>query len=348
VGQQPHVTLDDVARAATVSLATASRVLNGTARVRADLRDRVLAAAEDLAYTPNAHAQALAGASSQVMGVICHDVSDPYFAGIARGVMRAATEHDLQVIMGSTFRDPAREVAYVSMMRGQRVRAVLLIGSGFEDRGWQEEMRRELGLYTAAGGRVAAVSRHRGLRIDSVLPENRAGAAALARALLDLGHREFAVLTGPRALTTVVDRLGGFTDALAEAGVTLAADQIVEGAFTRDGGYAAATELLGRGLRATCVFASTDVMAVGALAALRDHGLTVPADVSLAGFDDIPIIRDLTPSLTTVALPLEDLGKGVLELILRPERTARSRIERVPGTVVLRASTSTPPERKRR
>ncbi len=341
VSEQPQVTLDDVARAAQVSPATASRVLNGATKVRPDLRERVLAAAAELAYTPNAHAQALARASSQTVGVICHDIGDPYFAGVARGVMRAAADEGLNVILGSTFRDPDREVAYVSMMRGQRVRAILLIGSGFEDRAWRQAMRREIAPYTTAGGRVAAVSRHQDLRVDTVLPENRAGGAALAEALLALGHRDFAVLTGPPSLTTVVDRLGGFQDALAKAGITLDPGQVVEGAFTRDGGFEAATELLRRGLRATCVFALTDVMAVGALTALRGHGLAVPADVSLAGFDDIPIIADLTPPLTTVRLPLEELGKRVMAMALRPARP-RSRIERVSGEVILRESTAPP------
>ncbi|WP_214413402.1 LacI family DNA-binding transcriptional regulator [Sphaerisporangium fuscum] len=340
--ERPQVTLDDVAQEAGVSAATASRVLNGATHVRADLRDRVLTAADRLAYTPNAHAQALARASSRAVGVICHDIGDPYFAGIARGVVRAADEEGLQVMLGSTFRDPGREASYVSTMRGQRVRAILLIGSGFEDRAWQRAMRRELALYTAAGGRVAAVSRHPGLRVDAVLPENRAGGAALARALLGLGHREFAVLTGPASLTTVTDRLGGFQEALAEAGVTIAPDQIVEGAFSRDGGYDAATELLRRGLRATCVFALTDVMAVGALTALREHGLTVPGEVSLAGFDDIPVVADLVPPLTTVRLPLEELGRRVMAMALRPAGP-RSRVERVTGEVVLRASTAPRP-----
>ncbi|WP_425551123.1 LacI family DNA-binding transcriptional regulator [Actinoallomurus vinaceus] len=336
-----HVTLQDVARRAEVSLATASRVLNGTTQVRADLRERVLAAASALAYAPNAHAQALARASSQSIGLICHDVSDPYFAAIARGVTRTAAEHGLLVMLASTFRDPAREVDYVAMLRAQRARAILLIGSGFEDREWERAMSAELDPYLRTGGRVAVLSRHRSLRVDTVQPENREGAAALARALLDLGHRDFAVLTGPHTLTTVSDRLGGFRDALAEAGVDLPDDQIIGESFTRDGGYAAATELLRRGLRATCVFALTDVMAIGALSAFRDHGVDVPSQVSLAGFDDIPIVRDLVPPLTTVALPLEELGERVMNLALR-EPARRSRVERITGEVVLRASTTAP------
>ncbi|XRQ04773.1 LacI family DNA-binding transcriptional regulator [Actinomadura welshii] len=338
-GQRAYVTLQDVAREAEVSLATASRVLNGTSQVRPDLRERVLAAAAELSYTPNAHAQALASASSKSVGVICHDVSDPYFATIAGGVMRTAAEHGMLVMLASTFRDPAREVEYVAMLRAQRARAILLIGSAFEDREWERSMAAELDGYQRNGGRVAVLSLHRGLKVDAVVPQNREGAAALARALLDAGHRDFGVLTGPRALTTVADRLGGFTDALAEAGVHVRPEHIVEDAFTRDGGYAAAAELLRRDARPACVFAVTDVMAIGALAAFRDHGVSVPGDIALAGFDDIPIVRDLTPPLTTVALPLDRMGESVMSLALR-EPARRSRIERITGEVVLRASTA--------
>jgi LacI family transcriptional regulator len=341
MGGRSHVTLEDVAKAAEVSLATASRVLNGTTRVRGELRDRVLAAAEKLAYTPNVHAQALAGAGQNTVGVICHDVSDPYFAAIARGVMRVAGDNGLLVMLANTFREPEREISYVSMLRAQRASAILLIGSGFEDRALQRAMAAELAPYRAAGGQVAAVSRHRGLKVDTVQPRNREGAAAMARSLLALGHRRFAVLAGPRTLTTVVDRVEGFESALVEAGLRLSEKDIVTAAFTRDGGHAAMTELLSRGLTASCVFAVTDVMAVGALTALREAGIRVPADVSIAGFDDIPLVRDLTPPLTTVALPLERLGELAMDLALSGTRGGRSRILRVDGEVVLRASTST-------
>ncbi len=340
--QQPHVTLDAVARTAGVSPATASRALNGTTRVRDDLLLRVRAAADELGYIPNAHAQALASASNNTVGVICHDVGDPYFAAIASGIMARAAERGLLVMLSSTFRAPEREIAYISMLRAQRARAILLIGSGFQDPAWERSLESEIAPYLRGGGRVAVVSRHRSLRVDTVLPENRAGATALARALTGLGHREFGVLAGPARLTTVADRLSGFRQGLAEAGVTLADECVVEGAFTRDGGYAAASELLRRAPRPTCVFAVTDVMAVGALAAFRDHGLRVPQDVSLAGFDDIPLVRELTPPLTTVALPLTGMGRAALDLALREPRGPRSRVERIVGEVRIRASTGTP------
>ncbi|MQA96063.1 MAG: hypothetical protein GEV11_15940 [Streptosporangiales bacterium] len=132
------------------------------------------------------------------------------------------------------------------------------------------------------------------------------------------------------------------------AGVDLPAGRVVEGAFTRDGGYAAARRLISQGAPATCIFATTDVMAIGAMAAFREHGLRVPGDLSLAGFDDIPIVADLSPPLTTVRLPLTEMGERVMALVLRdrPDGRGRSRMERVGGEVVLRGSTA-PPQRKR-
>jgi len=338
---RPHVTLEDVARSANVSLATASRVLNGTASVRADLRERVVSAASELAYAPNAHAQALAGGSHRTVGVICHDVSDPYFAAIAGGVMRVANDNGLLVMMASTFRDPDREVAYVSNLRAQRASAILLIGSAFEDRGWERAMAAELEPYRRGGGQVAAVSRHRGLKIDTVQPDNKGGAAKLAEALVGLGHKRFAVLAGPRQLTTVVDRLGGFSEELAKRGIELREEDVIEAPFTRDGGYEAAKQLLARKRKLpTCLFAVTDVMAIGALTALREEGVSVPGDISVAGFDDIPVVRDLTPALTTVRLPLEELGERAMDLAIKGSGGARPRLLRLSGEVVLRESTA--------
>lgn len=339
---RPNVTLEDVAQMASVSLATASRVLNGTTRVREDLRDRVLSAAAHLAYIPNAHAQALAGASHRTVGVVCHDVNDPYFAAVTHGVMRVADQNRMLVMLASTFRDPEKELAYVSMLRAERASAILLVGSAFEDRAWERAMAAEIEPYRRGGGKVAVVSRHRNLRVDAVLPDNRAGARALAEALLRLGHRRFGVLAGPRSLTTVLDRIAGFGEGLATAGVELSERDIFEAPSTRDGGYAAATDLLAARHRATCLFAVTDMMAIGALTALREAGRSVPDDMSLAGFDDIPVVRDLSPALTTVALPLEQLGEQAMELALtgRTGAGARSRSRRLTAEVILRDSTA--------
>ncbi|HJQ46509.1 MAG TPA: LacI family DNA-binding transcriptional regulator [Amycolatopsis sp.] len=342
---RPHVTLSDVANVAGVSLATASRVLNGTTNVREDLRERVLSAAADLSYTPNVHAQALAGTSRRTVGVVCHDVDDPAFAAIARGVMRVADANGLLVMLAGTFRDPAKEIAYVSALRAQRASAIVLIGSGFEDRDWERALSAELDAFRRGGGQVAAASRHRGVKVDTVQPEDRAGAKDLAAALLRLGHRRFAVLTGPRVLTSALDRLTGFREGLAEGGVGLSGKDVFEAPLTRDGGHTAAGELIAARHKATCVFAITDLMAIGALTAFREAGRSVPGDVSLAGFDDIPLARDVHPALTTVALPLEQLGEQAMELALGAGQSGRARVRRVAGEVVLRESTA---KRRRR
>lgn len=341
----PHVTLEEVARTAGVSLATASRVLNGGGQrhVREEMRQRVLDAAHALDYVANAHAQTLARASSNIVGLITHDVSDPYFASVARGAMRVAMEHDLLVMLSSTLRDPQREIAYASALRSQRVRAILLLGSGFDDRAYTRAMRAVLTPYRKAGGRVAVVSHH-DFAVDTVMPDNRGGGAALARALLDLGHRRFGIVAGPRRLITVKHRLEGFVSALRDAGIDVAENAIVETEFSQHGGYTGTLDLVSRGLRATALFCVTDVMAIGALQALREQSIIVPDDISVAGFDDIPIVSHLNPPLTTVHLPLETLGERAMSFVLDTP-PARRRVETLEASVVLRESTA--PRRSR-
>lgn len=336
---QRVVTLGDVARHAGVSLATASRVLNGsTRRVNEDLRELVLASANELGYTPNLHAQAVARGTSSTVGLVVHDIADPYFSAIASGVMRVADERGLILTLGTTTRNPERELAYVATLRAQRARAVILAGSRVTDRQQTQRLADEIRAFRRVGGRVACVSQHR-LPADTVQPENRAGARELARQLVELGHTRFGVLAGPRTLVTAKDRVAGFRAGLAGAGIELAADAIVEGSFTRDGGYQAVEELVAKRADVSCVFAVNDVMAVGAMAACRELGIKVPSDLSIAGFDDIETLRDLSPSLTTVRLPLEELGAKAAELALEIEPPERDRIIRVKGEVVLREST---------
>ncbi|NGY63935.1 LacI family transcriptional regulator [Lentzea sp. NEAU-D13] len=332
-----QVTLAEVAKQAGVSLATASRVLNGSTRqVSEELSDRVLRTAERLGYVPNASAQALARNSSSLVGLVVHDITDPYFSCIAAGVTRVAEEAGLVVVLGTTGRRPEREVELLSTLRAHRARAVVLAGSRTTDRASQSRLAAEIDAFTEQGGRVACVSQAK-LGTDTVVPGNRAGGRALARALTELGHKKFAVLGGPSELVVARDRLAGFKAGLADAGI--APPAVVNGAFTRDGGYAAAMELLASKTRATCVFAVTDVMAMGAMAALRERGVRVPEDMSIAGFDDIPTLRDTVPALSTVRLPLEEMGEIAAGLVLDAGGD-EVRTVRVAGEVVLRASTA--------
>lgn len=338
----PLPTLADIAAEAGVSLATASRVLSGSRdRVSAALAERVETAARSLHYVPNAHARALARASSTTIGLIVHDVSDPYFAEIARGVLEAASTHDHLVLICNTFRDADRELEYVRALRAQRVHSIVLAGSGYTDPDAERRLAEELVAFRATGGGVATIGRH-DVGLDAVLPDNVAGAARAARHLVDLGHERIAVLAGSASLTTVEDRIAGFRTELAAAGIALPDTHVLRGDFTRAGGYATATELLASDLDVTAVFALNDTMAVGALAACRDAGVDVPGALSLVGFDDVPHVVDVTPPLTTVRLPMEELGAEAIALALREPTSDDPAVVTSTSELVVRASTGPP------
>jgi LacI family transcriptional regulator len=336
------VTLADVARRARVSPATASRVINGSAKHVADeLRVRVLKAVEDLRYVPNAHAQSLARAQRIAVGVIVHDVSDPYFAEITRGLQRVATDHGRLLVICNSYRDPAKELEYVELLRANQVAAIVLAGSGYHDVQFTRELNTKLRAYEQTGGRVTVIGRHE-LVGDSVVPANEAGAYLAGSHVFALGHRSVAVLAGPRVLTTTTDRLAGIRRAARDHGRSLPARRVVYTDFTRDGGAAGLVELLDAEPGLTAVIALNDSVAVGALSALRARGVGVPNEVSLVGFDDMPIARDVTPPLTTVRLPLVDMGVRAMALALDDGQHAGPLVEYVDATLVERGTTAPP------
>lgn len=339
------MTLDDVAREAGVSLATASRVLNGSTRVVGEaLRERVHDAAARLDYSANAQAQAMARGRSDVVGLVVHDIADPYFSSLAAGVMGAAEGSGAVVTVSVSGGDTDREVAHVTALRRQRVRAVILAGSRWADPARTDALRAELDAFRAAGGLVAA-STQDVLGVDSVLVDNSGGARRLAEQVAGLGYREFWLLEGPPNLLTARERTAGFLAGLAAHGLEPA--HRLTGPFTRDGAYDSVAQFLARtGPRPAdrprpVLLAVNDVMAVGAIAAARDAGLDVPGDLAVAGFDDIPTLRDIHPALTTVRLPLADIGRRLFELVDSSDG-GEARHEHVEGEVLLRASTPGP------
>ncbi|MGA0568242.1 LacI family DNA-binding transcriptional regulator [Rathayibacter sp. KR2-224] len=340
-GDEPEVsasvpTLADVARHAGVSLATASRALNGSTRtVNPELKAKVEASARQLHYTANAQAQAVARGTSRTVALVLGDIADPYFSAIAAGVADAAARHRLVVTMSTAGTDPDHVVETIAALRGQRPTAVIVVGSRYVDDATEAAIADELRAVEGQGGSVALIgARANGFRAVPVL--NDEGASDLAQALVGLGYRDFAVLAGPAGLTTAADRARGFRDGLARHSIRLGDASFVTGGFTRNAGYRDMGALLDAGIRPECVFAVTDVMAVGAMTAMRERGLTPGADIAVAGFDDIEMLQDVVPSLTTVSLPLRELGERSLELALAevpPE------LEPFRGEVTLRDST---------
>ncbi|WP_228001669.1 LacI family DNA-binding transcriptional regulator [Nocardia australiensis] len=339
------VRLQDVAIRAGVSQATASRVLNGSSRIPGEgVADRVRAAAAELGYVANAQAQALARSSTGLLGLVVHDIADPYFSSIAQGVQTAARRAGKLVLLASTHRDFDIERESVSTFISHRADAIILAGSrqsGDLDR----DLEKECARYLDNSGKVVVIGQPLSFGA-AVEPENHAASAQLAHALLGQGHRNFAVIGGPGNIRTAVDRRNGFVEALATQGVTPLVE--IAGDFSRDGGFSAARRLIaaldlhpGQADDVPpCVFAVTDVMAIGAIAAWRELGFSVPEDVCVAGFDDIPTLRDHVPGLSTVALSLVDIGERAVRLALDDSATASHAHEFVPGRVILRDSSA--------
>ncbi|MCS5497276.1 LacI family transcriptional regulator [Cnuibacter physcomitrellae] len=333
-------TLSDVAAHAGVSLATASRVLNGsTRRVRAPLHEKVVASARVLGYVVDAQAQAVARGTSSTIALVVGDIADPYFSGVAAGAIAAARSRGMTVTISTVSAEPEDEVEVVAALRSQRPRAVILARSRHVDPRSETGLAAELDAYRARGGSVSFVDGSSASDARSVRVANQEGAAALASALVERGYRRFGVLAGDERLVTPRDRVAGFVAGAERAGVPIAPDLVVPGGFSRDGGRDSARELLARHPDLDCVFAVTDVMAVGAMAALRELGLEPGADVGVAGFDDIAMLADVRPSLTTVALPLAAIGERAVELALAADDELGATRDAVLGDLRLREST---------
>jgi LacI family transcriptional regulator len=329
-------TIVDVARLAGVSPATASRAFNGSERqVKEANLQRVLAAARQLDYVPNASAQTVRRGDTRTVALLISDVTDPYFAWMAAGVIERAAEAGLNVTVAVTNRDAQKELELVRLFRAQRPRVIVLGGSRYQSPATLRELRDELQAYEADGGRIVDVSQS-GMPFDSVSLGNAEGARELAHRLVGIGYRAFAIIAGPDEPGAAEDRVRGFSAGLRELGVPLDGDGIVRTSFNWDGGHAAVRSLALD--RVELIFAVNDMIALGALAGLREQGLAVPEDVALAGYDDIAPLRDVTPSLTSVRIPLKDVGAEAVSVGLSVRQATQVRSSVIPE-VLLRSRT---------
>jgi LacI family transcriptional regulator len=299
-------TLADVAVRAGVSAATVSRVLNGGHPVAATTRERVEQAIQDLEYVVNGHARALAAASSEVVGVLAGDLCDPYFGHVIAGIHDQASASGHLALVCSTGGDPRRELEQLRQLRRLRAGGVILLGGALCDAGHQSQLRDQLAGLIRRGGRVVLCGRPpiAGLPGASAITfDNSGGATRLVEFLTGLGHRRIGYITGPLSLSTARERLHGFRIAARHHDPGLMA----EGDLTRESGRLAARQLL-RHKGITAIVGANGLMAAGALMAARDLRRSVPGELAVAGFDDVPAGLDTDPPLTTVRLPLREAG----------------------------------------
>jgi LacI family transcriptional regulator len=334
--------ITDVAKLAGVSTATASRVVSSAEyAVSAATRQRVLEAAAALDYVPNALARGLLKSYIPVVGVIVHDITDPYFSEVVRGVEDAASAGGFLVITCSSDRVPERELSYVRLLRSMRAGALVFAGSGLDDPHLNDEMRRHVAAMRSYGAAVVHLSPH-GSGAPEVGVDNESGVAAMVAALVQLGHRQIAFLGGPPQLHVARHRREGYRRGLAEAGITFDERLALETGFNREAGSGGVDRLLAGETPFTAILAANDLLALGALQRLAELGIRVPDAVSVAGFDDIQTAALVAPSLSTVRLPLHEIGRlGFLfaERVLAGEHPPRRLL---PTELVLRESTAPP------
>jgi len=337
--------ITEVARLAGVSAATASRVVSSSDYpVSAATRERVLEAARTLDYVPNALARGLLKSRVPVVAVIVHDITDPYFAEVVRGVEDGASSAGFLVITCSSERDAERERSYVRLLRSIRAAAVVFAGSGLDDPGLTEEVDRHVTAMRADGAAIVHLSPH-ALGEPEVSVDNAAGIAGMVAALAGLGHRRIAFLAGPRSLFVARERLAGYRRGLEAAGIAFDERLVVRTTFDREGGALGVDTLTHGEVPFTAICCANDLLALGALRRLGELGIEVPGAVSVAGFDDISTAALTAPSLSTVRLPLRELGRRGFEHA--EQLLAGGAPERVilPTEVILRESTAAPVHR---
>ncbi len=303
------VTVYDVARQAGVSTTTVSHVINGTRFVDLQTEERVRGAITQLGYRPNLLARSLRRQETHTIGLLVPDNSNPFFAEVARVIEDAGFAQGYSVILCNSDLSEAKQAAYLDVLLSKRVDGLLLVSSVA-----QPGPLEQIG---AAGVPVVVVDRDvSDFPVDQVMVANDDGGYLAGQYLVRLGHRRIGCITGLHDDTPSRGRVIGFRRALVQAGVALPCAAVVRGNERYDGGEAAMGELLQRDLGLSAVFVFNDVMAIGALNALRRAHVSVPDAMSIIGFDDILQASAMVPALTTIAQPVKELGQVSVRLLL--------------------------------
>lgn len=335
----------EVAQRAGVSIATASRVMsNSSYPVNIVTREKVLKAATELGYTPNSLARSLRSQRSKLMAAIVGDNSDPYFAGIMRGVEEVANEHGYLTIVCNSDRQPNKELHYLRTLRDYRADGVIFAGGALNEPSHAQRLEEVVNEMTGRGAAVITLAQHT-LHVPSIQTDNFGGARAMATRLLELGHRRIAFVTGPSNLTVANVRLQGYMAALVEGGLSLNPQMILTGNFDQESGERAAHDIaqMAAEERPTAVFAANDETAFGVMLGLGKMGWRVPDDISVCGFGDLPMAQIVSPPLTTVHIPLRQLGRtGALRLLAALRNEEIPPLEVLSTSVVERSSTAAP------
>lgn len=303
-------TIHDVAKRAGVAPITVSRVVNNSGYFSQETRRRVESAIAELEYVPNRLARSLRSKRTNTLALVLTDITNPFFTTLARGVEDAASDAGFMVIFCNTDESETEERKYLQVLLQQQVDGILLVPA----RSSAEPVK----LIQKQNTPVVVLDRRvpPEAQVDMVHCDNENGAYQLVKTLIDLGHRQIAILGGPRSVSTADDRLAGYQRALCEAGVTNNDHLIYAGTFTQASGYELVQQVLKAEPRPTALFAANNLIAIGALRALRDSGLRVPEEMAMVSFDDLPANLVTFPFFTVVAQPAYEMGFTATQLLL--------------------------------
>ena len=294
-------TIEDVAREAKVSIATVSRVLNGSTRVNADAAARVVAAVEKLQYRPSHAARALRAQRASTIGLLISDIQNPFFTGLVRGVEDVAQQHGYSVILCNSDEDPRKERQYVDVLCAEHVAGAIVVPASERSNSFQRF--REFAIPV-----VTVDRRLDGRTTDAVLVDNVRGAHDAVAHLVAGGYRRIGLITGPISTTTGRQRRDGYRHALSEAGIPFDPTLECIGTFKEGSGADLAAGLLSLDPPIDALFIANNLMTLGALETLQAHRLRIPGDVAVVAFDDVPWAELASISLSTVSQPVYELG----------------------------------------
>ena len=329
------VTIADVAAKAGVSTATVSRVLSGLGRASAATQARVLQAARELDYRPSEVARSLQRRSTQTIGLIITDIENPYFPQLVRSVEDAARAAGYSVLLCNAADDPDREASYLELLVDRRVDGLVIAASSLGARhgDWLTAPPIPVVLVNTAAPDAD---------VPTIMSDNEGGGAMVTEHLLGLGHRQFGYLMPPPRNVDAPARLAGVRRALRAAELDGDHLRIARGEALVWGGEVAAIELLDRAPETTAFVAYNDLMAIGALRALRQRGRRVPADASVVGFDDVALAAYVDPPLTTISQRTEEMGRWAVERLIGEDGIGPSTV-RLPVDLQIRGSSGPGP-----
>jgi LacI family transcriptional regulator len=299
----------DIAKRAGVAPITVSRVINNSGYVSQSTRERVQAAVKELGYVPNTIARGLRSKRTHTLALIVTDITNPYFTSMARGVEDVAGAYNYTVIYCNTDESETKEEKYANMLAQRQVDGVLLVPSCGN--------AKTIKFFEANGINVVVLDRRiSGVRSDIICSDSENGANRLVKLLIGLGHKRIAIITGPKDVSTSVDRVIGYQQALREAGLS-ENELIYYGAFNEQSGYELTNQAMTQVQKPTAIFGANNYIAMGIIKALYDLKLEVPGDVSVVGFDDLPESIFMKPFLTVARQRAYEMGKLATELLLK-------------------------------